>query len=383
MMMRPSHMPSLDGIRGLAILLVIAHNVQMLDAPQMHGAVAATQFVLNFGWIGVPLFFVLSGFLITGILLDGMDKAHGLRHFIIRRALRIFPLYYGALFLIFVLLPLFGQQPEMYRAQAPYQIWLWTYLSNWTDAMGIGPMNLPHFWTLAVEEQFYLFWPLLVYVLRDKGRIAIACVLIGLAAPLCRYILFTKGFSTYVVYEWTICRVDALTIGSLAAVLWRMPATSDWIHQHALKLAWATLGLLGAGFVWTHAYPRLSLRGMVEGYSILALAFAVLIYAAARVDVRMDGRAQHGPSSPLWHRVLCWPALQSVGKYSYGMYVIHKPLHDLFSQAVLSRLGLQTAGNIPNACLHYAGLSLLTFSLAWLSYKLYEVHFLKLKQRFV
>lgn len=376
-MTRAVHLPSLDGIRGLAILLVIAHNVQMLDAPQMHGAVALTQFLLNFGWIGVPLFFVLSGFLITGILLDGMGQAHGLRHFIVRRALRIFPLYYGALFLIFVLLPAIGVQPEMYRAQAPYQVWLWTYLSNWTDAMGIGPMNLPHFWTLAVEEQFYLFWPLLVYALRDKGRIAIACVLIAIAAPICRYVLFTKGYSTYIVYEWTICRVDSLAIGSLAALIWRMPQASAWVKAHALKLGLATLALVAAGFLWTHAYPRLSLHGMVEGYSILAIAFAVAIYAAAKHD-------GHGcqTRTPLWHRLLCLSPLQKVGKYSYGMYVIHKPLHDLFSQTALTHLGIQTSGHIFNACLHYVGLSLVTFVLAWLSYNLYEVHFLRLKRHF-
>ncbi len=110
-MTRPSHLLSLDGIRGLAILMVIAHNVQLLDLPVMHGAVAVAQFVLNIGWVGVQLFFVLSGFLITGILLDSVGQPHGLRNFIARRALRIFPLYYGALLLIFVLLPMLGAQP--------------------------------------------------------------------------------------------------------------------------------------------------------------------------------------------------------------------------------------------------------------------------------
>ena len=148
-------------------------------------------------------------------------------------------------------------------------------------------------------------------------------------------------------------------------------------EAHALKLGLATLGLVAAGFLWTHAYPRLSLHGMVEGYSILAIAFAVAIYAAAKHD-------GHGSQTrtPRWHRLLCLSPLQKVGKYSYGMYVIHKPLHDLFSQTVLTRLGIQTSGHIFNACLHYVGLSLVTFALAWLSYNLYEVHFMRLKRHF-
>ena len=99
----PGHLPALDGLRGLAILMVIAHNVQMLEAPEMHGLVKAAFFALNIGWVGVILFFVLSGFLITGILLDTLGRPRALPNFIARRALRIFPLYYGALLLICLL----------------------------------------------------------------------------------------------------------------------------------------------------------------------------------------------------------------------------------------------------------------------------------------
>lgn len=379
-MTRPSHLPSLDGIRGLAILMVIAHNAQLLDLPVMHGAVAVAQFVLNIGWVGVQLFFVLSGFLITGILLDSVGQAHGLRNFITRRALRIFPLYYGTLVLIFVLLPLLDAQPEMYKAQAPYQIWLWVYLSNWTDAMGIGPKSLPHFWSLAVEEQFYLLWPLLVFSLRSPVRVAVMCMVVALVALLCRIALFNADAHHYVVYEWTICRMDALALGGLAATCWRVDTWRSWIAGHRRQLTLALLMLLTGSFLWTHAFPRASLRGATEGYTILAIMFASWLYASANRDAQVT---HGGVRTPAWHRALCHPVLQSVGKYSYGMYVIHKPLHDLFSAKLLAKMGVQTAGHIVNASLHVLAVMLISYAAAWLSYHLYEVHFLRLKRYFV
>ncbi len=359
--------------------MVIAHNAQLLDLPVMHGAVAVAQLILNIGWIGVQLFFVLSGFLITGILLDSVGQPHGLRNFIARRALRIFPLYYGALVLIFVLLPLLGAQPEMYKAQAPYQIWLWTYLSNWTDALGIGPKSLPHFWSLAVEEQFYLLWPLLVFSLRSPARVAIMCLVVAVISLLCRIMLFNSDANHYVVYEWTICRMDALALGGLAATCWRVDTWQSWLTAHRRQLTWALYALLVVSFLWTHAFPRTSIRGMTEGYTVLAIVFAAWLYASANRDAQVASR---GTSTPLWHRALRHPALQSVGKYSYGMYLIHKPLHDLFSAKVLAKLGVQTAGHIVNASLHVLAVTLISYAAAWLSYHLYEVHFLRLKRHF-
>lgn len=379
-MTRTTHLPSLDGIRGLAILMVIAHNAQLLDLPVMHGAVAVAQFILNIGWVGVQLFFVLSGFLITGILLDSVGQPHGLRNFIARRALRIFPLYYGALVLIFVLLPVLGAQPEMYKAQAPYQIWLWAYLSNWTDAMGIGPKSLPHFWSLAVEEQFYLLWPLLVFSLRTPKRVAVMCVVVSVVSLVCRIALYNADANHHVVYEWTICRMDALALGGLAATCWRVEAWRDWIAGHRRQLTWGLLLVLAGSFLWTHAFPRASIRSMTEGYTVLAIVFAAWLYLAANRDAQV---ANTGVPTPLWHRALRHPVLQSVGKYSYGMYVIHKPLHDLFSADLLARMGVQTEGHILNASLHVLAVTLISYAAAWLSYHLYEVHFLRLKRYFV
>ncbi|MBI2732289.1 MAG: acyltransferase, partial [Aquabacterium sp.] len=281
------------------------------------------------------------------------------------------------------ILPMLDAQPEMYKAQAPYQIWLWVYLSNWTDAMGIGPESLPHFWSLAVEEQFYLVWPLLVFSLRTAPRVAVACVVVAIISLLCRMALFNADANHYVVYQWTICRMDALALGGLAAACWRVEAWRNWLAAHRTQLSWALLVFLGASFLWTHAFPRTSFRGATEGYTALAIGFAAWLYASANRDASMASAGGSGPvSAPIWHRAMRLSGLQSVGKYSYGMYVVHKPLHDLFSVKLLSKFGVQTAGHIGNACLHVLVVMLVSYATAWLSYHLYEVHFLRLKRYF-
>lgn len=380
-MSKLGHLPSLDGLRGLAILMVIAHNVQLLEAPHMEGGVKAAYFLLNIGWIGVLLFFVLSGFLITGILLDTLDRPHALRHFLTRRALRIFPLYYGALLVIFVLLPSLGLQPDLYRAQAPYQGWLWVYLSNWTDPLGIGPGALGHFWSLAVEEQFYLFWPLLVFAARTPAAVARVSVMLALAAMASRALMVHNGVDANVVYSWTHCRLDALALGALAAACWRIPACVAWLKSHVRSMLAIVALLFVFGGVLTRGFPRTSELGMAVGYGVLALTFTALIALAVWHD-RRASRSAPAPALAWWHRLLRTAPLQGVGKYSYGMYVIHKPLHDLLSIKVLAALNVPTAGLLLNAGLHVLAMMLLSFSAAWLSYHLFEVHFLNLKRHF-
>lgn len=378
-MNRPAYMPALDGLRGLAILMVIAHNGQLLETPEMAGAVKAAYLMFNIGWVGVQLFFVLSGFLITGILLDTINRPKALRHFIARRALRIFPLYYGLLLLLFVILPALGLQPEIYKAQAPYQGWLWAYLSNWTDPLGFGPKALPHFWSLAVEEQFYLIWPLLIYAVRTPAAVARLSVLVALGSMGSRALMLNAGTDTNVVYAWTNCRIDALALGALAAACWRIPACTDWFKANArLSLAAVSLLFLGVA-AWTQGFPRASYNSMVVGYSVLALTFMAIICMAAWRD---SEASQGGHHPALWHALLKLPPLQRIGKYSYGMYVFHKPLHDLFSRPALHALDMQTEGMLLNASMHLLGLTLVSFGAAWLSYHFYEVHFLNLKRRF-
>ena len=156
------HVPALDGLRGAAILLVLLHHLINGDLP-VHSLVGRTAFAIpRCGWAGVDLFFVLSGFLITGILLDQRGLPGYFRVFYARRALRIFPLYYGVLIIVFAILPHIRAFPQDgLRWLRPEQIWFWTYTSNIRSAATGTIFNAPylmlnHFWSLAIEEQFYL-----------------------------------------------------------------------------------------------------------------------------------------------------------------------------------------------------------------------------------
>ena len=166
-------LPTLDGVRGLAILLVLAHNYLLLESPSGIAGYM-TERVLNAGWVGVQLFFVLSGFLITWGLLESRDTENYFRNFYARRVLRIFPLYYLMLILTFLVLPALNFYPKTIADDAPCQWWLWLFLSNWSQPYGICGNSLPHFWSLAVEEQFYLVWPLAVRYTQPRQLIRLS-----------------------------------------------------------------------------------------------------------------------------------------------------------------------------------------------------------------
>src|SRR5262245_16358318 len=159
-----SHYPGLDGLRGIAILLVILyHNFGFIP-------------FLNYGWLGVDLFFVLSGFLITEILLKTRTTTNYFKNFYTRRVLRIFPLYYLCLILVIVIFPLIKNFPYDLSFYRENQVWFWFYLQNWMlifKQWNDSAILLNHFWSLAVEEQFYIVWPLLVLLIRKPKQLLI------------------------------------------------------------------------------------------------------------------------------------------------------------------------------------------------------------------
>src|SRR5260370_16732322 len=179
------HLPGLDGIRGLAILLVMAVHF-IGDATPRNFAERLAVKLASYGVLGVDLFFVLSGFLITGLLLDAKNDPHYFRNFYARRILRIFPLYYLVLALLFLVLPrLIALTPALELARER-QVWLWTYTANFYIAAKSSWAALTyvsHFWSLAIEEHFYLLWPLAVFLLSRETLARICLAAIG-GAPL-------------------------------------------------------------------------------------------------------------------------------------------------------------------------------------------------------
>jgi peptidoglycan/LPS O-acetylase OafA/YrhL len=359
--MARTRMPGLDGLRGIAILLVLLHGFDALNVSG--GLWHGVDLTLDAGWVGVQLFFVLSGFLITGILLDTQHSPAYYRNFFVRRVLRIFPLYYGVLFIAFVVAPLLLALPAGYGGQ---QIWLWTYTENFAAPFGGSNPLFPHFWSLCVEEQFYLVWPLVVRVAGRRGVIALgsALVVIAIASRIYVRMHFGQPVGAEAAYSFTPCRFDALAIGAVTAALLRGERVgTQVIHRTGARLlAVAGTFVVLLGLV-VGRLGRLGEPMQFTGYTIIAFGFAVVLVGAM------------APTS----RFFAWAPLRTIGTYSYAMYVFYAPLHLLVGLPLLARIG--AAPSIAWALAYVAAASLATFCLAALSYHFYERYFLALKPR--
>jgi peptidoglycan/LPS O-acetylase OafA/YrhL len=358
-------LPALDGIRGLAIIWVVLHNTTDLLPPTLHGTSHLLAFLVHPGWIGVQLFFALSGFLITGSLLDTQRATNYFRAFYAKRALRILPLYYTVLILLLIVAPALHLGPTLLQANPKEQLSLWLFIVNWTHT---APYGFAHFWSLAVEEQFYLFWPFIVHRLSAR-RLFKACVYIALIALVMRVIMLFSGASSWGVYTATTSRLDALALGGAGACLLRIPAAHAWLAPRLTAVNLAVLGLFLVG-VPTHAYDTDAIRGESLGYTMLALCCATLVTGAA-VGSEQERRN-------MLTQVLCCPPLRSCGKYSYAIYIFHQLINKLWGEPWM----VTTFGSSPPAhavYLYSLMIGVVSFGVAYLSYHLLEKHFLALK----
>lgn len=296
------HIPTLDGVRGLAILMVIGfHLFQMIpELSQIfpHSVSVASRLGQN----GVDLFFVLSGFLITGILLDTRNKPRYFRNFFARRTLRIFPLYYLVLALVLVATSVVSNE----RHAAASDWWMWTYLSNFPPTFNDQSVAYPHFWSLALEEQFYLVWPILIWLCggRYTKSLCLACIV---AAPLSRWWLVEHGYSSFYLMP---CRMDALACGGLLAVLLRTTPDPRRLARPLLVAAAAAL-LIGAVL-----FPLVSGKGIASVQVLKHTLPAVLSTSLVGLTaISFD-------NSPL-NKVFSLKSLQTVGQISYCLYIVH------------------------------------------------------------
>jgi peptidoglycan/LPS O-acetylase OafA/YrhL len=365
----PRHIPALDGLRAIAILLVIPHNVYVFETTR--GWLAPFAWIANAGWIGVQLFFVLSGFLITRNLLDSRGAPNYYSAFFGRRILRIFPLYFLVLTFFLLVLPELVDLSANVRSSYANQKWLWLFLSNWAQPFGKEVYWFPHFWSLAVEEQFYLLWPLIIASTPTRRLIPV-CLTLVVAALAIRVALLEAGATPEMLYMFTVCRMDALAIGALAAVLVGIPEFMTIVRKRATLLLAAAFVLFGVGALFTHSYTAYDSGTLTLGHSLLALSLTTVLLA---VIAGSTNRVATWVSAAL--RV---PALRSVGKFSYAMYVFHIPLSILVGAPLLpalKRLG-------PGYPVWYAiWIAACSYLAAMASYHLLEKHFLRAKRYFV
>ena len=363
----PSLIRPLDGLRAIAVGLVMLLHFGYL----------------NGGWIGVQVFFVLSGFLITGVLLADRDAPLGsyLRRFYWRRTLRIFPLYYGYLVLLWLAYAAWGLPAEL----PGDALSLFTYTYNFTrlSAEWKASPFFTHFWSLAVEEQFYLFWPFVVHALSRRALVRLSAALL-VAGPLFRWalalVLAAGTRSAYdigdALYWFPLSHADAFAAGALVALV----RVADHVKRPALVALAAMAAVAAGGFLnlqalrgaeadlalGTMGFPLASIDNgaHVWGYTLLNLSSAALVAAAVAAH-RTGGIVA----------ALGWGPLAGLGKISYGIYVLHWPLLVLFNASVRYR-----PMTLRGALMCGAWMTLVA-GVAWVSWRFYESRFLALKDR--
>jgi peptidoglycan/LPS O-acetylase OafA/YrhL len=319
--------------------------------------------------MGVDLFFVLSGFLITGILLDTRERPRYFTNFYARRALRIFPIYYTVLAILLVLTPWLHLQ--WHTGHLAYLFYAGNLASNLNPDLALvrPAVSFLHLWSLAVEEQFYLIWPLLVLAVTSRRRLVWTCVGLSIAGLMLRVGLLA-WLPHGVAYEWCYAELpthmDGLLYGALAAIWVRTQPLEVILRRTRRALPWTVgvmalvVGFSGPDF---HTTPM-----TVVGYPALAATFACVVLFALRRGsfVNRIGNVQ---------------LLRFVGRYSYGMYLYH----------ILFWPGLSWMQGWLQARLHSIALGGVCFTLLMLggtmvmavaSYELYERQWLRLKARF-
>ncbi len=365
-----NHILALDGIRGLAILLVLYHHLFWSNPNSGNRIFDFLNAIRASTFVGVNLFFALSGFLITGILLDTVTSPNFFKTFYARRTLRIFPLYYG------VLLGLLLLTRPLHFVWNGWQYFFLTYTANlavWPRApLILQRISIDHFWSLQLEEQFYLVWPLILYRVRSLRSLIRISIVTCIAVLLIRIVLVTGGpylNNVYLPFSSTFSCVDNLLFGCCLCALLRTTFRQQVLDFAPRIFALCVLVLTGAAIV-NHGFDwQTSVFIPTLGFSLIGISCAALIAMSLRPGSRTKQLFNH-------------PTLRFFGKYSYGLYVFHYPLGFLLTRPVRlyidAHFHRKVLGVIAGAIVVFAASTLV----ALLSYHFYETPFLRLKKYF-
>ena len=355
--------PALDGVRGIAVVLVLFSHFTLrafwADGPYYELAKS--------GWLGVDMFFVLSGFLITGILIDTRDGSNYWSSFYKRRVLRIFPLYFFVVTVTWLTVLFIEKTPERLHGYDAF-VWFFTFTPNiamslkntWLSHSNI--FNLNHLWSLAVEEQFYILWPFIVRWLPMRRLVLLCAALVLISTPLRFWVAGDQGVNSVATYVLPFTRMDGLAAGSFLAVFLRLDLHSfipfnKWIAR--VTLCWTGWQIIQ---IFLHGNE-------MRLYTLSALFFASLLYLSLNTDPKA-----------LVRRICETRLLRHLGHYSYGMYVFHQMFEFQWKNAFgyyLVDSGLPPIiGQGIYSLLAFTG----TYLLARLSWAFLEKPFLRLKE---
>lgn len=357
---RPRHVRALDGIRGLAVILVFIYHVSTFF-PTLTPSAALLHRIAAPCWVGVDLFFVLSGYLITGVLLRAKNADNYYQVFYARRVLRILPLYFVVMFASMLVV---HDWPPI-----KYQAWFWFNLSNLPTAF--TPSLIPyltHYWSLAIEEQFYLLWPAVVRKVSETVLIRI-CIgaLIGsfVLRNLPIVLAWNQRWPNF-VYRLTPFRIDTLCAGALLAIL-----TYEGVN---LRFRWyLRIGCIAGAaiFVISTLFSANSNLPVRFAYTGAVICFTSLIALA------LD-------PNKLTAKIFANRFLRQMGLYSYCFYLIQPGVLSKYWSVHhrLSRVHLTFANENFNQLLIGSILFAVTFGMCAVSYRFFESPILGLKRYF-
>ena len=356
-------MLELDGFRALAVWMVLLdHMVDGWPLPREAVSWIPTlpwQFISH-GWLGVDLFFVLSGFLITGILLESKGRNNYFRNFYGRRALRIIPLYFTCIAIMY------------FCYGGSYFLLSLLFLANFAPAFNVATPHGPGvFWSLSIEEHFYLMWPLAVRFLSQKALLIVA-ILIVLASPVLRWWAMGRGFDFGGIYQFSFYRTDGLALGACLA-MW---ARSRFFSRNG---AFILVGLLiGSVSIATVIALPYGVFGTGSQMGVAMRSTQAQFVFAAAIAIALTFR------NTLLTAPLRWKFALLSAKLSYALYLIHLAVGDLY-YVLLKRFNVQEL-NLwsPAEALLIRSVAIIgsSFVLAALSQKYLETPFMRLRRYF-
>ena len=356
------YIPALDSLRGIAILSVISY----------HYFPDNKLFSLN--WSGVDLFFVLSGYLITGRLLSSLKEKNYFRKFYRNRLLRIFPLYYLVLMTFYLAILLFAKNEN--HVLLSYYTLHWKSFFFFTDNWSFIRFGLPHdaylvhFWSLAIEEQYYLIWPvliLLIYPAKTRIKVLGISILLVILFRIVIYIRNPVESAISVYYYNTFCRVDSLLIGSVLKELHFRKVNISEIRVKQIATILTVILITGIVYAGSAGFQTIFMRTV--GLTVIALLFACIIHAT----ISSNGH--------LFFNILNHPGMQYFGKISFGLYIFHWPVLLILGTKIMN-LGLTFIPDrvflikIVAVTVSFA----FSFCLSAVSYRYFESYFLRFKK---
>jgi peptidoglycan/LPS O-acetylase OafA/YrhL len=319
------------------------------------------------GWIGVSLFFVLSGFLISGILWDTRGRPGWMKNFYMRRTLRIFPLYYGSLLLVVLTAFVAGT-----GVLCLSHLWVFfLYLQNmphfsvYTSNYG-SPLWLSHFWSLAVEEQFYLLWPFLISRMRDLRDAKYLCLGVFILSFCFRFVIWTQLPDALSYNPVLLTHAGELALGGFLAMCYR-----DRSWQYVDRFAPLASLLALTGFLAVAAFNRSFVQHNPSAFIYGLPCLTFFLGGVLVLSLRPRGVVR---------RAMSFAWLRWVGTISYGIYIFHVLLTPLYG-LIVKRIW-PTAGRVQSQVLYAVVTIVVSFSLAWLSFRFFETPFLNLRKRF-